>query len=206
MDGGKTCHPQKPRISMHDKHIESIEKASCLGSAVDIKTDAKGALSISCFDLCNEHVRSVMWLMRIGNHASAIALLRSSVEALTRGLWVDNFSNPHQVKRLSKSSGAWPTFESMAKKLNSELGSDSLNRYMGKEYGLLSDFTHGTGYQIYGRLNGRAMKLKLTEEQLSGVFNEIATLSYISNICIAAISNDNDGIETLKSLKSNLKI
>jgi hypothetical protein len=186
---------------MSNKHIKFINDANKIGATKGIKTDGKGALAINCWDLCNEHVRSIAHLLNLKSHASAMALLRPAVEAFVRGLWVCEFVELSQVSKLAESDGAWPKFDKMAKKVNSRLGDKAiLERYMCKEYGLMNSFTHGSSHQILSRFDGQTMCFSLEVEQLSALYTELALLSFSANILIAETAGDSQKADELEAL------
>lgn len=192
---------------MNNKYIKFINDANSLCAIKGIKADRKSLLSITLLDLCNEHVISISHLLNLKFHASAMALLRSAVEALVRGLWVSNCSDISQTIRLSKSDGVWPKFEAMAQEVNSTFDNKPLlGRYMGRTYGLMNSFTHGLSHQILARFDGKEMSFSLAAEQLSSLYAELALLSFRSNLAIAAIADDQIKIDKLHSLWAESEI
>lgn len=75
---------------MISKYIKFLDDVTAAGALKGIKCSGKEVFVASYFDLANEHANSIGYLFSIDNQASALALLRSCVEASIRGMWIDS--------------------------------------------------------------------------------------------------------------------
>jgi hypothetical protein len=188
---------------MQQNQIDFINTASKIGTISGIQTDSQGALAISLLDLANEHARAIAHLVNIKLHASALALIRPCIESIIRGLWIFNcVKNREMAEQYAKKDGSWPTLESMVKNLDRMLESDSFfaKRYLGRNYGILSSFTHGLSYQTANRFDGKVMAMKLSQSDTTEIMSEVCYLSYLSNLTIAFIANKQSVMDSLTRL------
>jgi hypothetical protein len=190
---------------MQQNQVDFLNSASELGAISGIQTDSQGAFAISLFDLANEHARAITHLVNLKLYASALALVRPCTESVIRGLWVFHcVESQEAAERLAKKDGSWPTLELMVKNLDSMLESDALfaKRYLGRNYGVLSSFTHGLSYQTANRFDGQIMAMKLSQSDTTAIMSEVCYLSYLSNITIAFIANKQSVVDSLVQLWS----
>jgi len=194
---------------MEQNQVDFINFASKLGAISGVKTDSQGALAISLFDLANDHARSIAHLVNLKLHASALALVRPCIESVVRGLWIFHCVESREAaERHAERDGSWPSLESMVKSLDATLENDSFfaKRYLGKNYGILSSFTHGLSYQTANRFDGKVMTMKLSQSDTTAIMSEVCYLSYLSNLTIAYIAGEQDVVENLKQLWSKSEI
>ncbi|EIC5077175.1 hypothetical protein K6Q96_07030 [Grimontia kaedaensis] len=194
---------------MEQNQVDFINSASRLGAISGVETDSQGALAISLLDLANDHARSIAHLINLKLYASALALVRPCIESVIRGLWVFHcVETLESAERHAVKDGSWPSLESMVKSLDNTLENDSFfgKRYLGKNYGVLSSFTHGLSYQTANRFDGKVMTMKLSSSDTTAIMSEVCYLSYLSNLTIAYIADEQGVVENLKQLWSKSEI
>lgn len=96
----------------------------------------------------------------------------------------------------------------MVKNLGNTFENDSFfgKKYLGKNYGILSSFTHGLSYQTANRFDGKVMSMKLSQADTAEIMSEVCHFSYVSNLTIAHIADNQDVVEKLKQLWSKSEI
>ncbi|EAS45829.1 hypothetical protein C9J48_06030 [Photobacterium profundum] len=159
--------------------------------------------------MANEHATAIAHLINLKLHGSALARIRPCIESVIRGLWVYHcIEDQETAEKYAKKDGAWGSLESMVKNLDIKLESDShfSQRYLGRNYGLLSSFTHGLSQQTERRFSGKTMSLKLSKIQMSEIIKEVCYLSYLANITIAFVANNEDAVKNLTQLWSKSDI
>ncbi|MFM2478836.1 DUF6988 family protein [Celerinatantimonas sp. MCCC 1A17872] len=194
---------------MKQNQFDFIKLASKLGAISGINTDSQGALAISLFDLANDHTRSIAHLINLKLYASALALVRPCIESVIRGMWVFHCVETRESAELyAVKDGSWPSLESMVKNLDNKLENDSFfrKRYLGKNYGIMSSFTHGLSYQTANRFDGKVMTMKLSPSDTMAIMSEVCYLSYLSNLSIALIADEQGVVEKLIQLWSKSEI
>lgn len=194
---------------MEQNQVDFINSASKLGAISGVTIDSQGALAISLFDLANDHARSIAHLINLKLYASALTLVRPCIESVIRGLWVFHCVETRELaERYAVKDGSWPSLESMVKNLDNTFENDSFfgKRYLGKNYGVLSSFTHGLSYQTANRFDGKVMTMKLSRSDTTAIMSEVCYLSYMSNLTIAHIADAQGVVENLKQLWSKSEI
>ncbi len=194
---------------MISKYIKFLDDVTAAGALKGIKCSGKEVFVASYFDLANEHANSIGYLFSIDNQASALALLRSCVEASIRGMWIDScVDNEDKLQILMNKDNNWPKLAIMVKQIDEKIGCGNIleERYMGRNYGVLNSFTHGLVQQTQRRFDGKTMQLKLTDQQLSDVIREVCFIAYTANIGIAAIAKDDRALDNIHVLWRALEI
>lgn len=188
---------------MSNKYITFINDANKICTLKGVKIDGKSVLAINLLNLCNEHVRSIATLLNLRLEASAMALFRSGVEALIRGLWVFECLELSKVSKYaeSDSNSDWPSFDKMIQ----DIDLTTFDRYKGRSFGLMNSFTHGTSQQILRSFDGKVIHFSLTRKELNAVYTDLALLSYEANVAIALIANEIEKADLLKSLWREVK-
>lgn len=115
----------------------------------------KAALAASSLQLSQEHAQAVRLLLEAGVQASAFALLRPQLDALTRGIWLSNCASDEwcQQYSLKGNEGAFNT-KTMFRQIGAvdTYKNGAFEALCERVRDLLHDFTHGGYLQIHARL------------------------------------------------------
>jgi hypothetical protein len=155
---------------LREKIITSRELADWIGSQVEgrsLKADLRRRLGAALLSVCLAHHAAVVDLYEGGRYSSALALIRSMIDALARSLWVAYVAADEQVDAFVEGHNP-PKSPDIIASLETAgiLDSDELSRVMKPIWPVVCDFNHGGGRMVVRHLSGTEIAPQFKDDEL----------------------------------------
>ncbi len=157
--------------------------------------DFKERFAVALFKICMEHRNAAVILVKLNGRSSAAAIARSAFEAYVLGLWVNEFGDAEQLRKILKGEGrpGLPKFDpaiTALKKAKHPL-SEILEKYR-EFYKGLSDYAHGHGLQVSRWITKEEIAFDHTDAEMLGLLSFVDLLALFSALAIERIANQDD--------------
>lgn len=167
-------------------------------------------LASACHHVAIEHQSAVCALAVQGLYASTTAMVRPTIEACFRGLWLEIVATQVQLDAVGRDErDAFPGFGSMVsavEKASAQLSGNAsgglADALRGSWWGRLCSYTH-TGYQQIGaRLTASGLGTDYSDDEIRSALRITTTAALMSAAAIASLMDDGDlAREILDKLK-----
>jgi hypothetical protein len=157
-----------PETEMHLRDVErAIAAAKALLSKHGYPDDLRTVIVAGLIDIMIEHHESMVLLIRSGKIGSVFALLRSVVESMYRGLWLNYCATDAEVMRFEAKDDIPLTLGQMAEAIDDKYRADGFYvDFKKRSWGALNSYTHSGVLQLGRRFTGHELKPAYTDEQV----------------------------------------
>ncbi len=173
-------------------------------SKIPIQTDERAHLALICFDLCIEHHAAITLLFASQLYGSMYALIRSSFESYTRGMFLLGAATQAEIEAY-KSDKFDLKFYQILERVESSLGSKGGPLYNLKKssWTTFNSFTHtGIKQAIRRNINGSIGAIAYPEKETINILNLAGTFSLLAAVSIIGMSSSDSLIkEALEKCK-----
>ena len=150
-------------INWLDRFIEGLS----------IPTNDRAIIVACCFDVAQEHHKSIVLTTTASFYGSAFALVRAEFEAYIRGVWLLHCASDDDVECFKESDKLDRNFGDMIKDLESLEAFDVgvLSKIKRASWGAMCSFTHTGRLQVVRRLTATEIAPNYPEEEIVGVLD-----------------------------------
>jgi hypothetical protein len=138
----------------------------------DLPTSKRMKLAAACWHIAIDHQMAITRLIELTLHGSALALMRPTIEAYVRGLWLLNSTTDDEVDLAGRDAFPSGFFNKLIAELEQpgRLWPGALSHLKGDMWKRLCSYTH-TGYmQISARLTSEGLGYAYEDGELLGAW------------------------------------
>lgn len=133
----------------------------------------KQTLFLAYFDIANEHIHSIYFLIQNSLNGSALALVRPFYETIYRALWMYAFATDDEVTAIRNGKFKFKNMGSKIKELDSfYTGNDFFTKMKKGTWEIMSDYTHSGTCQLSRRWTGDVLVSNYSENEILEVLIE----------------------------------
>lgn len=157
-----------------------------------LPSEKRVQLAAACWHIAIDHQMAVVVLVHETLHASALALMRPTIEAYVRGLWLLYAATDHELDKAGNDQFANDFFGKIVADLEQPGRFDhgALSHLKGDAWRRLCSYTH-TGYQQIGaRLTSSGLGYEYGESEILGALTLVDSISLMSMIEFAGLAKD----------------
>ncbi len=149
-------------------------------------------LAAACWHIAIDHQMAVVVLVHETLHASALALMRPTIEAYVRGLWLLYAATDEDLNKAGRDQFANDFFGKIVADLEEpgRFDQGALSHLKGDTWRRLCSYTH-TGYQQIGaRLTSSGLGYEYEESEILGALALVDSIALMSVIELAGLAKD----------------
>ena len=172
---------KRPATTEHLNRVEKrIRTARRLLAQHGYPDDLRTVVVSGFIDQMIEHHAALLLLIRSRLVGSAFALVRSIVEGMYRGLWINYCATDDEIKKFEKDDQIRLTMAEMAEAIDEKYHAQGFFAAM-KERGWysLNSYAHTGMLQLGRRFTGHDLELAYTEEQIYEVTTTATTCTLL---------------------------
>jgi len=157
-----------PEINQHLNTIEGIlGKAKAILARHSYPDDLRSVIVMGTLAQIIEHHEATLLLIRDDKVGSAFALVRSIVEGLFRGLWVNFCASETQIQDFEREDRMPVNMTAMASAIDSAYRAEGFfEDFRARSWAALCSYTHTGMLQLGRRFTGATAKPAYTEEEI----------------------------------------
>jgi hypothetical protein len=157
-----------------------------------LPSDKRVQLAAACWHVAVDHQMAIVVLVHETLHAPALALMRPTIEAYVRGLWLLYAATDGELDKAGNDQFVNDFFGKIVKDLEQpgRFEHGALSHLKGDIWRRLCSYTH-TGYQQIGaRLTSSGLGYQYDESEILGALNVADSISLMSTIELAGLAKD----------------
>jgi hypothetical protein len=180
------------RLRRSDEVIRWVH-ANLDGKKIPALPDEKRVqLAAACWHIAIDHQMAVVVLVHETLHASALALMRPTIEAYVRGLWLRYAATDQELDKAGRDQFANDFFGKIVADLEmpGRFDHGALSHLKGETWRRLCSYTH-TGYQQIGaRLTTSGLGYDYEESEILGALALVDSIALMAVIELAGLAKD----------------
>jgi hypothetical protein len=182
----------------HQQLLSVVEWADRNTIEIGLPTGERDLIVIGCFDAAIEYAAAVAALHGLQLYGAALALFRSVVEAVVRGLWLQHCATESGLRKF-KADKLKKEFRELVDEVEAklEMQGSALSNFKGKTWRAMNGFTHTGFQQIVRRHAPGRVEEQYEEAELAQALNSTGAMALLAASQLIALSGNSARLEAV---------
>lgn len=191
----KILHNTRDLLAIIDKEIDGI----------GFKASDRNKISGALFDIALDHAKAIVVLLENKIYASVYALARPLFESFVRAAWIQYCASDDEITYIKEKDEFKLSFGKMLEAVEKKhMWEKTLSRVKNNSWNSMNSYTHSGLKLIFRRFKDGFLEHNFDEQEIVGLLQFVALLSFLSFSGIAGISGTNKKDTVLKELYDNM--
>ena len=181
---------------------ESADISNWIDSSVHnlaVPSGDREAMAAALFDLVHEHHKSIQLLLKSNLPGSAFSLVRPTLEAYVRGVWLLRCASDKEVENFKNDKIIGKDFGDLIKEIEARPGYDVdvLSKVKKDAWGAMCSYAHGGFLQVVRRMTPGQITPNYSEDEMFEVIKSSSAIALLAASEIFSMASRNDLVEAV---------
>ena len=194
------------------KHMKILANTRNLLAIVDKEIDGiefdasdRNKVSGALFDVAHDHAKAIVVLLENQIYASVYALARPLFESFVRAAWIQHCASDEDIAHVIEKDEFKLNFGEMLDAVEKKREwEETLTKVKKSVWNSMHSYTHGGFQLISRRFKDGFIEHNFNEEEIVGLLQLVALISFLSLAEVAGMSSGNKKDKVLNELFENL--